>query len=128
MPESLVIPAGADSATLTIYPVASAELVGAESVVLALLPSPDYQVGAPASATVNIDGNTVPARVRLSGVAQVRLEWPATPGKFYGIAFKDDATETGWRVLPTEIQASASTAYYQESAGVRRFYHVFEAR
>ena len=54
MPEFIVIPAGASSVTLTIYPVADNVVEGAETVILTLSPDPAYNMGQPKSATVTI--------------------------------------------------------------------------
>ncbi|MBI4664028.1 MAG: glycoside hydrolase family 9 protein [Verrucomicrobia bacterium] len=57
IPVSIVIPAGAASATLTIYPVDDTETEGAETVILTLSPDAAYNVGAANSATVSIADN-----------------------------------------------------------------------
>jgi hypothetical protein len=55
---SVAIPAGASQATVTVAPVADAMVEGDETVVLAILPSDSYLVGAPDLATVVIrDGD-----------------------------------------------------------------------
>ena len=54
MPDSMTIPAGAASATLTIYPVVDNVTEGSETAVLTIAPAPAYNAGQPKSATVTI--------------------------------------------------------------------------
>lgn len=57
MPTSIVIPAGATSATLTIYPVDDTVVEGPETVILTVTPDATYVVGSPSTATVTIADN-----------------------------------------------------------------------
>ena len=54
MPDFIVIPAGASSATLTIYPVVDNVAEGPETAILTLAPAPAYNMGQPKTATVTI--------------------------------------------------------------------------
>jgi hypothetical protein len=68
-PLPLVIPAGASSATLVITPIDDPAEEGTETVTASITPSPDYTIGAPAAATLNIldnDANTAPVITRVS--------------------------------------------------------------
>jgi hypothetical protein len=65
----LVIPAGASSATLVITPIDDTAEEGTETVTATITLSPDYTIGAPAAATLNIldnDANTAPVITRMS--------------------------------------------------------------
>jgi hypothetical protein len=65
----VVIPVGAASATLVITPIDDTAEEGTETVTATIAPSPDYTIGAPAAATLNIldnDANTAPAITRMS--------------------------------------------------------------
>jgi hypothetical protein len=60
MPVSIVIPAGATSATLTVYAWADNIAEGAESFTLSLLADPSYTIGTSRSVTVTINDSTAP--------------------------------------------------------------------
>jgi large repetitive protein len=57
IPDATTIPAGADSATITVTPMDDAEVEGDESVVLTLAGDTTYDIGSPGSATVTITDN-----------------------------------------------------------------------
>ena len=60
MPESVTIPAGATSTTLTIVPFDDDQVEGDETVVLTISPDVAYNVGSPDSAAVTIHDNDSP--------------------------------------------------------------------
>ncbi|PYM16528.1 MAG: hypothetical protein DME18_01195, partial [Verrucomicrobia bacterium] len=61
MPESVTIPAGATSTTLTIVPFDDEEIEGDETVQLTVSPDAAYDVGSPDTATVTIHDNDQPS-------------------------------------------------------------------
>lgn len=131
MPESLVIPSGASSATLTVYPVASTTLVGDETATLTILQNSAYDVGAQNVATITIGGNainTVKASRSGSGVA---LNWPGSAGHGYHVLTKANSTNAPWADAGVDINASVPTTSWFDpsSPGLsQRYYRVFQSR
>jgi hypothetical protein len=54
MPETLTIPAGAASATLSIYAVSGTSWTGSETAILTFVSDPAYNLGSPRSATITL--------------------------------------------------------------------------
>lgn len=70
---TVVIPAGAASRTLTVFPLDDAVTEVDETVVVTLQAQPHYQVGSPASATVTVASNEVPGS---GGCGSVLVQQP----------------------------------------------------
>ncbi len=79
LPVSVTIPAGALSAFLLVGPKEDALMEGTETVVLTLSPRPNYTLGPPSSATVNIISNEV---VTVMAMDPVATEAGLTTGTF----------------------------------------------
>jgi uncharacterized protein (DUF1800 family) len=58
LPASVTLPVGANSATLTVMPIADSLVEADEAVIVSVAPSPSYTVGTPGSAAVLISDNT----------------------------------------------------------------------
>ncbi|MBI3876204.1 MAG: glycoside hydrolase family 9 protein [Verrucomicrobia bacterium] len=112
MPESIIIPAGASSTTLTIVAVANSTGANPETVILSLLSNAAYNVGSPSSATVTIlpasSTDTTPPTVSLTApvngatVSGSAVTVSATASDNVGVAgvqFKLDGANLGAEVL-----------------------------
>jgi hypothetical protein len=129
IPESITIPAGASSATLTIVPVVDGQTEPMETVILTVLTNTAYNVGINPSATVTISD----AAVRISSInrsratGEVTLTWNSQLGKLYQVNCKDDLTDPAWRTLQGNISAVGATTSFVDrtaSSASRRFYTV----
>jgi hypothetical protein len=127
MPESIVIPAGTNFASLVIFPQASTNVVDAKTLVLTLKTNAAYAIGSPAAATVNIAGNTLAAGISNLDRFTVRLAWQSTSNTYYRIAYKDDVADLKWKYLGFEIRANTSNTFWAEPIQARRFYRVLQS-
>jgi hypothetical protein len=94
---TVTIPAGATSATLSITPLATTNIVSSKTVVLNVAANPNYSVAPPANATVNISGNSVPvSNLQLNGTGGT-LTWPTVAGALYQVGYKDKLTDPTWK-------------------------------
>lgn len=128
VPLSVVIPAGAVAAALTIEALSNSAGSNPDSVVLTLQGGAGYNIGTPASATVTIADLSSHilnlTRLRLPGV---RIQWSSVPGFLYQVWAKNNLAEARWTSLSGEIVAvSTNTIWTDYSAnGVpQRFYIV----
>jgi hypothetical protein len=102
---SVIIPAGASSATVIVQPIDDIVLESDETVILSVSSDADYTVGLPNSATVTIDDKD-------------KLRDRPPPGPVVTVAATDaDASETGpdtgtFTITRTSSTASALTVYY----------------
>jgi hypothetical protein len=129
IPESVVIPAGASSVTLTIVPVADAVAESTETVILTIQTNAAYNLGFTPSATVTIAETAVKISSisRSPSTGEVTVTWNSQVGKMYQVHCKDSLTEPGWRTLQSNISASTtSTSYIDRTSGSarQRFYAV----
>jgi hypothetical protein len=129
IPESIVIPAGASSATLTIVPVVDAQAESTESVILTVMPNAAYNLGLTPSATVTISETAVKISMikRSPTTGEVTVTWNSQAGKLYQVNCKDNLADPGWRTLQSNISASGATTSFidRPSSSVRhRFYAV----
>jgi hypothetical protein len=116
VPNSVTFPAGASSTTLTLYPVADAEVEDTETVLLTLTPDAGYNIGTPGSATI-----TLADRVRVLSVVAAAdganvLTWTTAPGYLYQVLSKDDLSDPGWTDLSGNIFATGETTSWMDAA------------
>jgi subtilisin family serine protease len=133
MPESLTIPAGSNSATLTILALTNVTGANPLTVTLNLSPSLYYVVGASSNATANllgpgevIGGGLVIRNIGLVASNQIAIQWTSVPGLNYEVQFKSTLAATNWQSLSGTINASGTnTAWTNNVGGVgQRFYVV----
>ncbi|HKI72181.1 MAG TPA: hypothetical protein VKA81_07385, partial [Verrucomicrobiae bacterium] len=58
----------------------------------------------------------------------VTINWAATPGKTYHVAYKDSLSENAWNDLSGDIAAESTTTSWTDAAGSRfpqRYYLVY---
>jgi hypothetical protein len=129
IPESIVIPAGASSATLTIVPVVDAQSEASESVILTVQTNAAYNVGINPAATVTISETAVKiSSIRRSpSTGEVTVTWNSQVGKLYQVNCKDNLAAPGWRTLQGNISAAGTTTSFidrSSSSAPQRFYAV----
>src|SRR5262249_45609614 len=107
---SVTIPAGASSATLSIVPRASTNVVAGSSLSLRVATATNYTVGSPATATLSVSGNTVPASLRVLPNGAT-LSWASTPNRVYEVACKDHLTDPSWTNLGQMTATSNSSTW-----------------
>lgn len=81
LPDSLTIPAGEASASITVTALNDTELEGDESVAITLVSRPDYNIGLPGSGIVVIQDNELPT-VTLTATDNIATEGASPPGTF----------------------------------------------
>jgi hypothetical protein len=113
LPASVTIPAGAASAVISVSPVDDAVVESTETVALSLTSAANYQMGSPASASVNIadnDANPVMS-LRREGPAMV-MTWNAVPGTVYRMHYKNALGDSNWIPLGSLVTATGNSASY----------------
>ncbi|HWQ93141.1 MAG TPA: hypothetical protein VN673_15815, partial [Clostridia bacterium] len=91
----VTIPAGAGDANVIIAPKAATNAKPAHTVVMSLTGATNYMLSQPASASLTLGGNTVPASLALSSNA-VTVTWNAVVNRAYEIFYTDDLTDASW--------------------------------
>jgi hypothetical protein len=130
-PYNVLIPAGANSATLGILPQAGAGPVVSKSVVLALSDDPGYIVGSSDRGTMIIAGNCVPHPVIQVSSSGATLKWKSATNQVYHVAYKTNVDDPAWTDFGTDIPATgANTSWLDTSASgtSQRFYCVFQVQ
>jgi hypothetical protein len=124
---SLIIPAGAASATVTVSPNANANLINPETAVLALAANLAYTAGSPGNATVTIAGNSVPSTIGQAPGNEIKITCGSVAGKIYRVAYKDNLSDATWTGLSGPITATGTTTSYMDttSGKTQRFYIVY---
>jgi len=122
---SLIIPAGAASTTLEVVPLPSTNFVVARSLLFALDNAAAYVVGTPASATILVGGNTMPATLTLS-TNGATLSWKSNSTKVYQVAYKNNLTDTVWTSAGQVTALGATSIWIDGTAKTapQRFYLV----
>jgi hypothetical protein len=132
MPEFVVFPAGASSATLTILPVNDAAFEGPESIILTLLPNTAYNVGIPNTTTIVIADNDLwITGFTMNSANGVTLTWASVPGKTYRVACLNSLADTVWVDLTQDIVAlDAMTSWTDLNSATtpQRFYRIYLVR
>ncbi|MDB6121078.1 MAG: Fibronectin type domain protein [Pedosphaera sp.] len=130
----ITIPAGTNSTTLKIIPLAGSNQLNPLTVVVSLandFASRGYTAGTPQNDTVTIAGHlavtNVSIRVTAAGAI---LSWPSQSGNIYHVLYKN-APVGSWTDSGTNITANASFTSWQETGGGKlpqRFYSVFRVQ
>jgi hypothetical protein len=131
MPETVTIPAGALTTTLTVVPQGGTNLVESQTIILTLSPTAPYTLGAPASATINLAGNSVPVTSVKQVSKGMRITWTSVVGHTYRIACASSATAVTWTTIsPLVTATAASTSWNDTTQGAtsQRSYRVYEVR
>jgi hypothetical protein len=124
----VIIPAGSASATVTVAPLPSANLVGSQSLQLTLAPDPAYTVSSPATATVTIAGNSVPSALAKASGNNMKLTWSSVAGRKYRVASKNQLNDPSWSSLSSVITATGTNSSYTDTgahSSAQRFYLVY---
>ena len=122
---SVTIPAGSNSATVTITPLASTNLVLTKQVVLTVGSGSGYTVGTPANATVTLSGNSVPVKSVQMVSGLPKLTWNATIGKTYLVAYKNNLSDPSWTTIASGIAGTGTTLTWTDNSSSgqkQRFY------
>ncbi|MEW6304985.1 MAG: glycoside hydrolase family 9 protein, partial [Verrucomicrobiota bacterium] len=128
MPEFVVIPAGASSATVSFLAVDDTIVEGPETVIVTVLPGATYNLGIPNQTTLGIVDNDI-AITRLSisnGMATVT--WWGVPGKTYRVIGKQSLFDTSWLELSGDVVAAEESVSWMDTTAVgnrQRFYRVY---
>jgi hypothetical protein len=122
----VVIPPGQTVATIPITPKNSSSPTGTDSIVLALASGSDYLVGNPASATLMLEGNTVPVKALAIKGGRATLSWTSVSNRTYRVAYKDDLNAPEWKNVASSILAQSSlSTWTDDGAGqVRSRYYM----
>jgi hypothetical protein len=122
---------GSSSATITITPLSSTNVVGPQSVVLTLGLGNGYAVGYPGAAAILLTGNNVAmTSARMSGGAPT-FTWASGAGAIYRIFYKNSLSDPGWSVAGPDIPATgAATTWSDTSAAgaTQRFFTVMQVQ
>lgn len=131
MPESIVIPSGANSATLTVIPVALTTLVGDKTAILTLSSNANYDIGVQNAATIIIGGNGISGTKISRAGNGVTLNWPSGSGYGYRVLRNTSATNPAWIDAGADINSGGSTTSWTDSFSPgtsQRYYRVFQSR
>jgi subtilisin family serine protease len=127
IPESLAIPAGQSSATLTILALTNSTGANPQTVVLTLQANGSYIVGSPNSATVTLASPPAPHIESIASVSSdgIVIRWSSFPGARYQVQDKSDLAASLWQDLSGVITATATTTSWTNNiAGVRQRYYI----
>jgi len=128
---SIIVPAGESSATLTVLPLPSPFLVGAETVQLTLMPSDDseYTLGAQNTASITLGGNGVSGVTLRMSNSVPTLTWPGAFGRAYHVEYKNQLNNS-WTDFGVQVQGSGTVIWKDPSSSLppQRFYRVFETK
>jgi len=119
------IPAGADSADLTLQPLACSNFVRGMTIHFAVEPASSYSIGSPGTLDVTLSGNTVPATLRLSTNGAI-LTWASNSSKQYHVAYKNNLTDPSWIPIGQVTATDSTSSWVDNNAlvGGQRFYLV----
>ncbi|HEY3861980.1 MAG TPA: glycoside hydrolase family 9 protein [Verrucomicrobiae bacterium] len=125
-PSTINIPAGANSATLTVAPISSTNITPGKNIVLTLNAGSGYAVGSPGAATIILPGNTIPAQAGLNGGVPA-FTWISTAGAAYRVFYKNNLDDSSWLVSGPDVTASGTSTTWTDpnaSHPTHRFYVV----
>ena len=129
VPSTIVIPAGAASANLLVYPSILQPVPNGKSASLSLSSDAAYNLGDPLSDTVVIEGNDAGGISLHGNPAGMMLTWPSTAGANFHVAYKNNLTDANWVDFGLDNIAAGSTTSWLDTAtngAPQRFYSVFE--
>jgi hypothetical protein len=110
---------------VTITPVPTTNIVGAQTVVLNLLTNSGYLLGTPTTATLSLAGNTVrPLSFRITP-SGANLVWPNVSNAVYQIACKNNLTDSTWTKISGNLTTlNVTNAWLDTNASTakQRFY------
>ncbi|HET7625233.1 MAG TPA: hypothetical protein VFM25_08205, partial [Verrucomicrobiae bacterium] len=126
---SVTIPAGATSATVSITPVTTTNIVGSKTVVATVAPDSNYSVVSPGNATLTIAGNTVSKPSLTASPSGPTLSWASTNGASYRIAYKNNLSDPTWTFLPDTFNSTgAVTSWIDTEKLPQRFYQIIRIK
>lgn len=131
-PENITIPAGASSATLTLVARVDTVAESAETVNVTVSPSSNYELGLTPAATVVINETASSVKPKIAAITrspngEVTVTWNSQSGKLYQIRCKDSLSQSGWRILQSDVSATGATTSFIDSSAASapmRFYTI----
>ena len=129
---AISFPAGANTTTLTVTPLASTNIEGLENIVLTLAAGTGYSVGVPGTATISLSGNNIAlASVQMSnGVPN--FTWSNSAYAAYQVFYKNNLTDATWLAAgPLITSTSTTTATWTDTSisnALQRFYMVIQVQ
>jgi hypothetical protein len=114
---SVTIPAGSKSSTVTIVPKTTTNMLGTKSVVLTLSTNSSYSVTSATSALVSICNS-------------FKVSWASQTGSIYHVVYKNRLTDPTWTDLSGPITATNSTMSWSDPTAAgqpSRFYTTYQS-
>jgi hypothetical protein len=128
---AISFPAGSSSAIMTVTPLISTNIAGPQNVVITLGAGASYGVGVPGTATITLNGNTVPVTsVRMSG-APPTFTWVSESNTNYRVFYKNSLTDPAWLVAGPDIAATGATTIWTDTNNAnttQRFYVLMQVQ
>jgi hypothetical protein len=128
---SATIPAGSNSTTVTIMPLAASNAVSAQTVVLVVASNATYSIGSPAAASIFLAGNVVTVKSARMTNLGLMLTWDSAAGSIYRIVYKDSLSDSKWTQAGPDITTTDTTTSWIDLASKQRsqrFYQVARIR
>jgi hypothetical protein len=124
-------PAGATSATMTVTPLTSTNIVGPQNIVMALAAGSSYSVGVPGTAMISLAGNSVAlSSVQMSG-GSPSFTWASGLNAAYRVFYKNNLTDPAWLVAGPDVAATGATTTWTDTNNAnatQRFYVVTQVQ
>lgn len=127
MPESLTIPAGQSSATMTIVALTNSTGVQPHNLTVTLANHSTYLLGSPNNATATFlpAPTPFPVRITFQPPNSIRLEWPSAVGVNYQVQTRTSLQTGSWQLQGDTITANGNTTIWtQDTSNGNRFYRV----
>ena len=126
---SVIIPAGATSATLTIMPNSMTNITDSKTVIANVASSSSYSVIAPGNASLTMAGNTVAKPTLKMNASGPTLSWASTNGAAYRIAFKNQLSDPAWTYMTNTVDSSGNATSWTDTEKLpQRFYLIIQTQ
>jgi hypothetical protein len=128
VPDSVIIPAGQNSVTLSFYAVDDSEPEFPETVIVSLLEDSGYNIGWPASGTFTIlDNDLGLTDGHIGKDGTFKLTWTTEAGRYYMVYSTPTLGNSNWQPLSGWLQASGGSISWSDNSPSRvgqRFYAI----
>jgi len=128
LPEWMIIPAGTTATTLNFYAPDDEEPELTETVEITLVADPQYNIGFPEHATLNIlDNDLGILRVARNEDNTITLTWTTEQGGSYQVRYKTSLSQSNWLPLSSPLPSGlGNITWTDNTAGMtgQRFYSV----
>jgi hypothetical protein len=128
VPDSVIIPAGQNSVTLSFYAVDDSEPEFPETVIVSLLEDSGYNIGWPASGTFTIlDNDLGLTDGHIGKDGTFKLTWTTEAGRYYMVYSTPTLGNPNWQPLSGWLQASGGSITWSDNSPSRvgqRFYAI----